>query len=1558
MKHFYTNSLMNRPNTERRTLGNENQQNRYGETHALKSNLFSMRKRVVVVFMLLVVCLSGTVWGQTINMQNGSTVLTCGQSVTFYDDGGTGNYGNSHTYVYTFEAPGDIIIRFSSFATENTSSYDYDNIKIYDGDLLTGTPYVFGCTGYTSLTNAATGFSSLLSINTDYTCNSGKMTIVWKADGSSNAAGWVATVTCQCVTMYNGLTRHIACGQSIKFYDDGGPNGDYSSINATHTATFTADGPITINFSSLEAEGGSWDYMNVYDGTAVEANNLYGGNISSTPSGSVTAESGTLIIKWKADGSVVKAGWDATITANCPSCDVVGTLDPSQTISSSPVYGLYKNSWVQMIYTADEIGDCCTITGISFFSKASNSKVRATKVYVALTDKTQFANATTGQFVSSTSMTKVWEGNWTIVAGENNFTFTQPFNYDDCDKNLLIAFDCDATEYASTSFYGGSTSNSMVIAAYNDSQNPPDANMSTWSSSMYTYTTRPVIKICKSCPEPIEECEGFEGGAMPSGWSSEGSSTWIVGTGNASVNSAHDGSYNAKITHLSTGNVTYLVTPVMDFSGLSYVTLSFWYINTSWAGDIDEVAVCYRVNGGAWNELFSTTDAHSSWSNKVIDLPNLAANYQIGFRMTDNYGYGVGIDDVCFTHPAPNCTPRTASISGCPSSGEYLVMGNNLQLTGSTSAGGGTVTWSSSNTSVATVSNTGLVTPVAPGDVTITYSRAADDTYCSASTTCDITVRQCSAANTIILDDDKSKEIVCGQTYCFYDSGGPDGDYANSEDYTATFESMGEITITFTEFSSEGSSWDYITIYDGDELAGTVLLNRHGGGSLPSPTSFTATSGTMTVKWRSDSSNGGSGWSATITAANCCSTPRTLTINGCPSSDMVSGSTTNLTATVSPAGVGTIEWTSNNTTVAEVSNTGVVTAKAPGSAIITASIPRNGVWCNASATCTINVICAPNSATFALSTASGSLEEGQSIDLSELLTNGTGRTVTWTSSATGTATVNASGVVTGVAAGGPVTITARVAQWTEGGITYCEKTATYTVTVTAINCTGGSWNIDDIDGQTKTIECGKIYCFYDSGGPDGNYENNNENFSCTFNSSGIIHIKFIDFYTESSDELTISGTDRDGTYHGTNIAPGTEFVCTIEGGAINIGWTTDYSVLYRGWKAIITAEGCCETRENVAGFTFCRDHLNVEIGGTLTMPVDGEDAVSPGGAVTYSSSNTSVATVDADGTVHGIAAGNAIITATMAATTVSGVDYCAVKASYLVHVGTPGSGSGCFEIGTGTSTTYYPMPGFYGWQYDVYTYLPSEAAELNNNCNINSVAFYTTTAATNGGEMTIWVKDVDVDYALAAATTFNEYISGATQVYYNSSISTVTGWNTFSFSTSFPHQGGKTLLVAVRGVGCSTNGGCTRYCYYTTATGRYWQKHQDGSDPGASVSGSLDSENRRANIKICYNNNFTPDVMPELTLTGVPSTVVCSPAAISIDAAVVDGIIDAAALSAALPSGLSYGTSTHKITGSLTTGGTYEFDIIAKSDDGCLKDTKHVTITVNELNATIQISNP
>ena len=142
--------------------------------------------------------------------------------------------------------------------------------------------------------------------------------------------------------------------------------------------------------------------------------------------------------------------------------------------------------------------------------------------------------------------------------------------------------------------------------------------------------------------------EGFEGGEMPTGWTTEGNGTWSVGTGDySSSTGAATGSYNAKITHGTTGNDTYLVTPAMDLSNATSATVSCNYINRSWSGDTDGFGIYYRVDGGDWNELFATSSANNSWTaSGDIVLTGLAANYQIGFKHVDNYGYGVGLDDV------------------------------------------------------------------------------------------------------------------------------------------------------------------------------------------------------------------------------------------------------------------------------------------------------------------------------------------------------------------------------------------------------------------------------------------------------------------------------------------------------------------------------------------------------------------------------------------------------------------------------------------------------------------------------------------------------------------------------------------------------------------------------------------------------------------------------------------------------------------------------------------------------------------------------------------------
>ena len=160
--------------------------------------------------------------------------------------------------------------------------------------------------------------------------------------------------------------------------------------------------------------------------------------------------------------------------------------------------------------------------------------------------------------------------------------------------------------------------------------------------------------------------EDFEGGAMPDGWTTEGPGSWSVGSGDySSTTGAGQGTYNALITHSDRDNVTKLISPEIDLSSVTSATLSFMHIERSWTGDIDELRVYYRASSGdSWAQIAEYTSAYASWTTEEdLVLPNTSSTYQLAFEMTDNYGYGVGIDNIqIFTPPScPLISSLTAS---------------------------------------------------------------------------------------------------------------------------------------------------------------------------------------------------------------------------------------------------------------------------------------------------------------------------------------------------------------------------------------------------------------------------------------------------------------------------------------------------------------------------------------------------------------------------------------------------------------------------------------------------------------------------------------------------------------------------------------------------------------------------------------------------------------------------------------------------------------------------------------------------------------------------------
>lgn len=168
---------------------------------------------------------------------------------------------------------------------------------------------------------------------------------------------------------------------------------------------------------------------------------------------------------------------------------------------------------------------------------------------------------------------------------------------------------------------------------------------------------------------------------------------------------------------------------------------------------------------------------------------------------------------------------------------------------------------------------------------------------------------------------------------------------------------------------------------------------------------------------------------------------------------MAVGDTQTLTAIVTPSNATdkSVTWSSSNTSVATVSSSGVVTAKAAGSATITVTTNDGGK----KATCSVTVQAQAVAVTgVSLNKTSLSMAVGETQTLTATVTpsNATDKSVTWTSSNTSVATVSSSGVVTAKKSGTAV-ITVKT---NDGG-----KKATCNVTVKETSVGG------DIEGTER-----------------------------------------------------------------------------------------------------------------------------------------------------------------------------------------------------------------------------------------------------------------------------------------------------------------------------------------------------------------------------------------------------------------------------------------------------------------------------------------------------------
>ncbi|MNK18571.1 Leupeptin-inactivating enzyme 1 precursor [compost metagenome] len=345
-------------------------------------------------------------------------------------------------------------------------------------------------------------------------------------------------------------------------------------------------------------------------------------------------------------------------------------------------------------------------------------------------------------------------------------------------------------------------------------------------------------------------------------------------------------------------------------------------------------------------------------------------------------GISAGSSTITYTNSAGCSITQAVTItSGATISGTATICaGATTQLTGSGIPATANP-WTSSNTAVATVSNTGLVTGVSGGTVTITYT--------NSSGCLDNEVVTVNGLPTITGSD-----VCIGATTQLNGSGTANATnpWVSSNPAVATINATGLVngisagTVTITYTNSNGCS-NTMTL----NVLGTPTISGTLNACVGATTQLSATGiPAATNPWTSSNpavatvSNTGlvtgiSAGTATITFTNSgsCQNTALVTINPLPSItgslNVCVGLTTQLTG--SPTAAASNAWTSSNNAVATVSGTGLVTGVSAGTAVISYT---NNNGCSQTATITVNAlptatisgtssICAGSSATFTIS---------------------------------------------------------------------------------------------------------------------------------------------------------------------------------------------------------------------------------------------------------------------------------------------------------------------------------------------------------------------------------------------------------------------------------------------------------------------------------------------------------------------------------------------------------------------------------------------------------------